>query len=443
MLNVLIIVATCGIAAAFLLFVDSEKRSLLVLPLYYLSFSILTVLYADIDNTPGWKPYRILYVLLVVLSVLHMVSKPEWSSVSLKRVLWIPYVAIIVDFFFSAVYAPRDAWNIVDSGHGLEGYIVVVGLYWIAATQFRRESDFRYFIWTTVLCGLVISAWVIQNAWRVGFSEARAGLEVNQIYVVEFIAIGVIPLIDFSFVPGWGFKKKATLLAVFISIYGVYLTGARGAMLGIAAATAAIAWRHAKKNGPNKTVRSLVGIAIVCGMVFLLPGDENVLQRLLNNSAPSQGVEARYIIWPFLLFQLSSRTLLHWFIGDGMNSSLVVLRSTFDIGWGDPHNMYLQTLYDQGLIGLALFLGFLYSIKKRLMQSTELVHLSLYYGWFSYLIVAGLFEVEANGKPFWILLGLIAANCAIATEAVHLGGSKLAADRNLSSSKPAQDGAKP
>jgi O-antigen ligase len=438
MLDILVICVTSGIAGAVLLLVDSEKRLLFILPLYYLSFSILTIVYPDIDNTPGWKPYRILYVLLAVISMVHMVSKSELSRFSLKRVLWIPYVAIIVDFFFSALYAPRDAWNIVESGHGLIGYIVVVGLYWIAASQFRRESDFRYFIWTTVLCGLIISLWVIQNAWRVGFLEARAGLEVNQIYVVEFIAIGVIPLIDFSFVCGRGFAKKATLLAVFISIYGVYLTGARGAMLGIAAATTAIAWKYAKNNNRKQAVRTLVGIAIVCGIVFLLPGDENVLQRLLNNSAPSQGVEARYIIWPFLLLQLSSRNLLHWFIGDGMNSSLVVLRSTFDIGWGDPHNMYLQALYDQGLIGLGLFLVFLYSIKKRLVQSAGLLHLSLYYGWFSYLIVAGLFEVEANGKPFWILLGVIAANCAIDTKEVDSSPSRFAPDRNLSRTEPAQ-----
>jgi hypothetical protein len=441
MFQALIICAAIGLAGLIMLLVDRDRWSACVLPLYYLSFSILTVIYPDTEDTPGWKPYRIFYVLLVVFSVMHMLHKSGSSRFSLKSILWIPYVAIVIDYLLSVIYTSRDAFEISDSSHGLMGYLVVVGLYWIAATQFQRKRDVHYFIWATVLCALLTSLWVIQAAWRVGFSEARAGLEVNQIYVVEFIAIGIIPLIDFSFVCRKGLPKRITLVAILISMYGVYLTGSRGAMLGIAAATTAIAWKYGSKNNRKQSLRTFVGIAVVCAIVFFLPGDENVLQRILNNSAPSQAVEARYIIWPFLLVELASRDLLHWLIGDGMNSSLVVLRSTFDIGWGDPHNMYLQTLCDQGIIGLGLFVFFLHSIKKRLARASESLGGNLYYGWFIYLIVAGLFEVEANGKLFWILLGVIAGSYAMETVGVHSKHDSSVPVRNLPTLESAQDGA--
>jgi hypothetical protein len=389
----------------------------LVLPLYYVSFSLTTVLYSQ-EDAPAAVIYRLVYLLLVAVSVgnvllavgnrFRRVKRPQ---LLIERIPWMPYFAVVAVTSVSAFYATHRTADLWDANEGLLGYLVVMGLFWIAATQLCREGDLRYFVGACVLCGQIISFWVLQNAWRTGFAS-RAGLDVNQNYVVEFIAIGIIPLVDVCFRHGKSLITAMALVGILISVYSVQLTGSRGAMAGVVVATILVAWKYMRKAGRKQIVLMFAGIALICAIAFLLPGEESVLDRLVSKSGQPATIEARFVIWPFLVQQLSDRNLSRWLIGDGFTSGASMLRSTFTIAWGDPHNMYLQTLYDQGIIGLGLFLLFLYSIKRRIAQ-TPGDHQSLFYGWLAYLLVSGLTEVTANDKPFWILLGVIAGSCAL------------------------------
>ena len=398
-----------------------------ILSIYYLCFAVLTMIFPEIEDAPGWKLYRVLYVLLVVVAIVHTVQDVKASRFTRNQIRWAPYVAALAALCLSAIYTPAGALDVWDASGGLVGRIVVIGLYWIAVTHFREEKDLRHFIRATVLCGLIMSLWVIQNAWRSGFAASRGGLSVNQTFVVEFIAIGMIPLIDLYFVSKETVVKVLAQLGILISMYGAYLTGSRGATLGLVLAGTVMVWKYRQTFSKARIARAIAGVVLFCGIAFILPGNENVLQRFLNQGGRPGDIDATeartVVIWPLLLDKLSDRNSQQWLIGEGLNSSSSLLHDTFgNLGWGDAHNMYLQAVYDQGLIGLGLFLFFLYCVAKRIPRAPS-PYVSLFYGWFVCLLVEGMFEVEANNKPFWILLGVMAGSYAFrAGKALHVSG---------------------
>jgi O-antigen ligase len=230
----------------------------------------------------------------------------------------------------------------------------------------------------------------------------------------------MIPLIDLYFTSNDPIQKVLAQLGILISMYGAYLTGSRGATLGVVLAGAVMIWKYRQKYDKARIVRAIAGVVLFCGLAFVLPGNENVLQRFVDQSESSGEIEARtVVIWPLLSEKLLERNPQQWLIGEGMSSSSDLLNTTFGrIGWGDAHNMYLQSLYDQGLIGLALFLFFLYWVMKRIAYAPS-AYVGLFYGWFVCLLVEGMFEVEANNKAFWMLLGVMVGSCVLKGKEVH------------------------
>lgn len=145
------------------------------------------------------------------------------------------------------------------------------------------------------------------------------------------------------------------LILIAVSLYSVFLSGSRGGFLAIAVTIAGFAFLY--PSGFAKRVLLMAG-GMVSIFVFwtvfkpILP--ENVVERMSVEAVAETGGTGRWDIWKSMLQEIVDQPdkLL---LGRGINA----MHRLFVNGrWTDAvaHNQVIQTIYNQGLIGLLSFL---------------------------------------------------------------------------------------
>lgn len=145
------------------------------------------------------------------------------------------------------------------------------------------------------------------------------------------------------------------LILMAVSLYSVFLSGSRGGFLAIAVTIAGFALLQ--PSGFAKRVLLLAGgltLLFVFWIVFkpLLP--ENIVERMSVEAVVETGGTGRWDIWKSMIREIVDQPeklllgrgidALHWLFLDG--------------SWtvAGAHNQVIQTIYNQGLIGLCSFL---------------------------------------------------------------------------------------
>ena len=166
-----------------------------------------------------------------------------------------------------------------------------------------------------------------------------------------------------------GRHKLFYLLLVAVSMYSVFLSGSRGGFLAIAVMIACFAWIY--PNGLGKRIIVLVGgflLLLILWAVLKPFLPENIVERMTIDAVKETGGSGRAFIWKAMIRDIIERPDKLLF-GRGIHATHRVFISGT---WSDvvAHNQVLQTLYNQGLVGLLLFLfltgvSFFRCIKRR------------------------------------------------------------------------------
>jgi len=159
------------------------------------------------------------------------------------------------------------------------------------------------------------------------------------------------------------------LALIAVSLYSVFLSGSRGGFLSIAVTIAAFAFIY--PSGFAKRILFLFGgllLLLILWFVFkpLLP--ENIAERMSVEAVVETGGTGRWYIWKSMLWEIVEQPDKLLF-GRGINA----LHYLFVGGsWGSAvaHNQVIQTIYNQGLIGMLSFLfltgiSFFRCVKRR------------------------------------------------------------------------------
>ena len=165
--------------------------------------------------------------------------------------------------------------------------------------------------------------------------------------------IGVMPLIK---------DRRLRLLMPVMAIVLVYaqsLTGGRAGYLttgAVGLVLGALRWRKVFLIGPAVAVLILMFVPAAADRLMEgFTGNEYNSQVSVNDYEVTSG---RSIIWPYVIEQIYKKPWLGWgrqaMLRTGTVSFLyVVLNEEF----GHPHNAYLETLLDNGIIGTAMILA--------------------------------------------------------------------------------------
>ena len=342
----------------------------------------------------GGSAYRLITIALAGAFALAALTQ---KGTVLRRkgqlIAWTIYVAYVVMMFPFA----RRTSNAIITAIGLVLVYVVVVIY--SATEWtsedRRKMD-NMWILVGVLCVL---GYLLGSRAQVGEYGDRMSIVVfgTATDPNEFAGVFIVPVslcMYRAFTEGKLWQRMGYLVLVIAQIVAVFMSGSRGALLGVVLAMLATFFVLPKKNAKMiLTIVAFSALGILIVWKFLLPlVPESVLQRFSIEALQESGGSNRSSIWKAGLeefFRGSAWQLLFGYGPHGLN----VARTTM-------HNQFLQVLVDYGIVGAGLFLFLLGTVLRAFYKNNK-VYLGAYLGM---LLLSMTLTMPASYKPLWVLM---------------------------------------
>lgn len=388
------------------------------------TINYLTVIYALILPLSR-AGISLFSILLVVLWIHEGNFKEKWNYIKNNKVL--------LTFLFFMVFSMASIlWteNIDDGKRPLRMLTYFFTLY-VLATSIKK--DYIYSIITAFLIGMfiseVISYGVYFELWKFKLAtpENPSPFMTHLDYSV-FLAFSSILLLNRIFSSRYTWKEKIILFIFFLTVTGNLFIGiGRTGQVALIAGIIVMSIIHFKLS--LKTITSSI---LLIGIIFTLSysisdnfnrrvnqalGDINQIKNMNFNS--SWGIRAAYWITTYEII-IKDNTLIGVGIGDYMDATGKELEkykyddSKFNkefMSTNTPHNQFLLILMQTGVIGLFLFLSFIYSFTRLKIKDPEIKEISLLFVTiFSVSCIADTFFMQQFTVAFFALfIGIFVA----------------------------------
>lgn len=356
---------------------------------------------------------------IAIVGLLVMTAVSLYPSVSLY-LSWPKLLGIVlgVSLFYSIVNHAKSERSIKAGGACLCAGAFLVALVGLVGTDWSIP---KFFSLPQVEELLPRLAPIIP---RSALPAAREGLNPNEVGGALAMLLP-LPLALILFEKG--IMKKALLAPVVLLVaVTLVLTQSRSAFMGLGAALIALAvLRHRKLVLPLSML--LAGL-----VVFAFAGGLDNLKGVLLSSDGSGGLasslhaEERIQLWWIALQMVRDFPLT----GIGLNTFPLVMANMYPFFVSlskapHAHNLFLQTAVDLGIPGLLAFFGLLAAFAMTLRRATlpggpraaSPIALGIGSGVLAYLVFGLTDAFTLGAKPgifFWAMLGLAAAQCALA-----------------------------
>ena len=271
-----------------------------------------------------------------------------------------------------------------------------------------RDFKFKFIDIGLVLTGCIASYVLIKfPATSMFTDEGRRTIMINGTSIDPNIVAATI-ILGLHIATNYFLNKSNKLLKLLYGgfsmfmLYGILLTGSRGALIAFALSFALKIYLEGKANSrARKKALYLVLFAIIAFyvMVAILPSDliESRFSKetILGLNEREQGSHNRYDIWIAASDLFLKSPLIGFGCGNFINSiSLVYSRQCA------AHNLYILQLIEGGVLGFSLLFKYIYSIWKSLMRHCDYLTISL-------LAATLLMSLSLDAIPykfFWITL---------------------------------------
>jgi hypothetical protein len=334
--------------------------------------------------------------LLPMLCVLPF-RKPEFKNYG----GWITYLAIIFASYstLTSFWAPISKpdffiiqWLVLS--------IWLIGIAWYGS---QRDIDWLrlqdYLLWIGLLIALIsLVLFYKNNGWSARLETDFAAKNPNEVGAL----FGILTLLAFCQWLKAGTFAKATqygLLALFLFI-PLVASQSRGALLALMM-TGLMAVYYIRPSRSKSILLTAVAVVLVCLIAY------GILFAELTADRFSGGL--RHIIWHEVFTRSVNE---HFWFGLGMEKFQKIIIPDVDV-FDHAHNVWLDTFYHTGLIGLALGLLHVFYVLQKFQPSQA--QLSLYL-WLMFSLVAAMFDyrtffwqIDFKWFLFWIPVGLISA----------------------------------
>ena len=277
---------------------------------------------------------------------------------------------------FSGVNLTRSLWGNFERMGGAYYIAHLVALYFYILCLGQMGSWYlQWFLKVLLWVGIVVAGngifgWL---GWPTLVLDPTLPTRVsstlgNPIYLGSFLIIPFFLSLFFGHQTDSGIKRAGYYFLGFLCLLGIFLSGTRGAAVGLLSASFLGALIYLFFN-PSKKIKiygfALVGICVIAaGLLFVnhekLPQGSTV-RRLFNLN--DSNTQSRLLQWKVALRGFEDRPLL----GTGPENYYIVANqyydpkiAEFDPSWFDkPHNYLLEILVTDGILGFAAYMGIL------------------------------------------------------------------------------------
>ncbi|MDP1689427.1 MAG: O-antigen ligase family protein [bacterium] len=406
--------------------------------------------------------YRVLVELSLVLSFIYIAILPRQDlkkifsdfDVFFRRAIKNSLTVFLVLFFISLIVSTlfadntyRAFWGDIERGVGVFGFLHFFA-FLILSLIFFSKKEWETYIRISVFVGLLLLVYVYLEYFGIRFlflAPAQKTRPESFIGNAAFLATHLIILATFTGVLFNKYlqelKTERTLTNYFwvclyslvfvLSLITVFITGTRGAILGVGFGLFALLIYFAVRKGEHKLLRAVSVIAIITALLFVsvfwitrsneiwqkIPGfDRFAKTAALDANDPS--TQFRLITWKLSFEAFKERPLFGWGPENYINAYEKYYDPTYALygeTWLDrAHNTFFDLLVMQGIFGVISYYGFiivlLYLVFKKMGKIRENFYLSgiLGAGIIAYVIQnLFIFDQIVSYATFFALVGYI------------------------------------
>lgn len=336
------------------------------------------------------------YALLLLIN--WQEYKPKLTPISVALLLFLLSFALST---FFGVDPYHSFWDNHERMLGLFTIIHYVAYFFICTCIFKNWTDWKWALRFFLLGGFIV---MVIGLLQVGKPElllnqgsARVASTLgNAIYVGGYgLFLFFVSLVLFlkEKLPIW---KYVDAIAAVVSLCGMYYSGTRGSMIGLVVGLGALTMVYAILLKDKPKIRSVLVAVMAAGVFaigFLIINKQSefvqnipMLGRLLNISFKSGTGTTRLIAWNIAVESWKAHPIFGW----GPNNFFYAFNQyynphSFLFGYGETwfdnaHNILLNTLTVQGLLGILSYLGIfataiivLYKRRKELAKNKPLL----------------------------------------------------------------------
>lgn len=327
--------------------------------------------------------------------------------------------ALWAGFFLTALYGVVISSQRGDAARLALAWVSNWAVFVCAVLLVKERGDFRRYMAVLLYSSLPPSAYALvqiaahDGAGLGGFRLLSTFAHAN-IYAFYLVLIISVALYLLETAPAFTVGKAGLSLYIAFLLALLVLTQTRSAWLACALTIAAFGWFHRR--------RYLTILAAILLIALLLPGVRERLSDLGNNNGIGHEEKLNSLAWRVELWMASLswmepwRYLFGYGIGGFRDWSPEFFPRSLGARW-DAHNVYVQWLFDVGVLGLAAFMWLHAAILFRIRQlrSTDgLAWITVTAAVLSYLLVSFsdnmMFYLSFN----WYYCFLTGAGCALA-----------------------------
>lgn len=297
---------------------------------------------------------KFIAIVFSILSVPYILKSGRFIKYS-DPIIWCPVLLIVISYL--SVF-----WTIdIEATLKMNLTYLFLQAMFLVVYILRFNVKEQYFIRKAILLGgILVSIYILVFSpelliYSPGGRVALGGADPN-----EFAALLILPLfISFEEI----INSKKIYVLLFVSLLFIILsTGSRGALIAIIFTFLYFLFFKFKFKFKHLIMILILGLGVFFSVSFFLP--DYLIERLSGGEYIISTLEfggGRTLIWEIIIGNIL-RTMP--FLGFGSGSSGIVLSQYFGVITGS-HNTYLMLLLEFGVLGLSIFLYFLWSMFKK------------------------------------------------------------------------------
>lgn len=366
---------------------------LLVYSVYFLTpFESVAIL-------PGVSVVKLITPIFIFSAILYYKGFPVRDSNFIK--LFSIYVIYCI---FSTIWSIDYIVTLSNSlGIILPSFILILSLYNAIKTKKHVENIFKAYALGSSFVGIiVIYTWLNGFRFAQNTHDARVtvlGQDQNELsFLLSFGIVSLFYLINFTSL----YKKYKILFYAIASLlaFAILTTGSRTGFIILSAIVSILLLMQFKKG----RIIYIAPVVLFIGILFFNYLPHSIEKRLLQTSIQlkAHDLTGRGYIWRmgWSAFEQSKAYIL----GTGFKTFPSLLEQTY--GWSKaPHNTYLATLIELGLIGLLIYLSIIFYLINKVFSLVKKG--SIFYILFLLPLLLAMFTLGLETRRWLFLIGII------------------------------------
>lgn len=313
-----------------------------------------------------------------------------------KNPIFIASTIFVLFSIISTIFALNKFnafWGTVERAEGLVGLVYIYSFFIFSLFIFNRKDWNTYFKIVISITSIILIRQFYQ--FVVGIYRPGSFLD-NPTFLSGYLIFSIFSSIFILSEKRNNFWKYFSILIIFLSILGIFLTGTRGALLGVVLGFISLLILFIFKGKKNRIGKfnlrkiSVVILVIFClfSSVFILTRHSDIwkgipgLQRVANIGSSDTTTQTRLItaeigIKAMNPKEIGIRNLLFGFGFESYGSLYLKYFNTnqfdYEIRWFDrSHNKFVDVFVMCGLLGLITYLSLYYFLVRQVIKKKEL-----------------------------------------------------------------------